>query len=103
MPLLDHFRPPLDDEAFWESFHSAWAVAIMRRLNRHLLPRERYRAQAQFQLGRSIEIDVATLEHARPEPPRSNGVGGVALATWAPSAAAWHFPATFPDDIEILI
>ncbi|MBY0228544.1 MAG: hypothetical protein K2W96_04610 [Gemmataceae bacterium] len=39
MPLLDHFRPPLLEDAPWEGFFSAWAVSVAGHLNRHLPPR----------------------------------------------------------------
>lgn len=39
MPLRDHFRPPLDDEAAWESFHAQWPAMIVVALARQLAPR----------------------------------------------------------------
>jgi hypothetical protein len=38
MPLLDHFNPPLSRTHPWRSFHSAWAAAMARLLNRGVLP-----------------------------------------------------------------
>jgi hypothetical protein len=101
MPLLDHFRPPLTEEFYWQSFHSAWAVAIMQRLNLEWLPRDRYRAQTQVRIGSHIEIDVATLE--RGGAPPAAGEGAVAVATWSPPAAPWRMPAEYPDDIEVYV
>ena len=36
MPLLDHFRPPLDAKHHWESFHSNWATRLADQLNERL-------------------------------------------------------------------
>jgi hypothetical protein len=102
MPLLDRFRPPTDDEFYWESFHLAWAVAIMGRLSRSVLPRESYRAQAQVHIGPTVEVDVATFERASAQVAKANGPSdGVALATWAPPAAPWSIPVVYPAAIEV--
>ena len=62
MPLLDHFRPPLEEEWPWESIHSGWANSIAVRLNGALLP-QGYLALPNVRLGPQVEVDVATLEH----------------------------------------
>jgi hypothetical protein len=38
MPLRDHFHLPLRGLCSWESFHSAWAIEMMRQLNKTLPP-----------------------------------------------------------------
>jgi hypothetical protein len=38
MPLLDHYRPPLNRTHPWRAFHGAWAAAAARLLNAHVLP-----------------------------------------------------------------
>ena len=38
MPLLDHFRRPLEQNRPWEAFYAAWALNIAFHLNRGLLP-----------------------------------------------------------------
>jgi hypothetical protein len=84
MPLRDHFHSPLKDQEDWESFHSAWANTIVRRLNSHWLPR-RYRSAPQAKLGALVEVDVATFEEERPLSNVGSPNGGVATAVWAPS------------------
>ncbi len=61
MPLLDHFRPPLDDMRHWESFHATWPVMMVSLLRRKL-PRG-YFAEPRVHTGASAEIDVATFEN----------------------------------------
>src|SRR4051812_43997581 len=103
MPLLDHFHAPLHPMRPWESFHAAWANAIMERLNRLLPPR--YFAAIQVHLGSQVEADVAEFAEgpSGEGPPNGPGGGGVAVATWAPPAAALTVAATFPDDIEVQV
>jgi hypothetical protein len=103
MPLLDHFHPPLHPGRSWESFHAAWANALMGRLNETLLP-ARYYAEAQIHIGSRVEVDVATLEKEEsPDLPR-NGPGGVMTAeAWAPPAPPLVLPTVFPDEIELEI
>jgi hypothetical protein len=60
MPLLDHFHPPLSQRRHWESFHSAWATALVDALNEDWLP-EGYFAEEMITVGGRVEIDVATL------------------------------------------
>ncbi len=36
MPLRDHFRPPLDDNASWEELHGGWPMVIVQRLRKQL-------------------------------------------------------------------
>ncbi len=100
MPLLDHFRPPLRGQRHWASFHSAWATAIMGRLNQQVLP-SRYVAESQVHIGSRIEVDVATREHDEPGHEATNG--GVAVQAWAPPAATMTMRAVFPDEIEIQV
>ncbi|HKI31976.1 MAG TPA: DUF4058 family protein [Gemmataceae bacterium] len=101
MPLQDHFAKADEPPAVWESFHGAWANAIMAQLNR-TLPK-RFRAFAQIHLGRHVEADVAEIDRGsavREEPVNGPG-GGVAVKPWAPPAAALKLPAVFPDDIIV--
>ena len=56
MPLLDHFRPPLEGRRNWHGFYNAWATFIAFNLNARLP--ENYFAEPNVQFG--IEIDVAT-------------------------------------------
>jgi hypothetical protein len=104
MPLPDHFHPPLSATRHGESFHASWATGIMASLNRGVLP-PGYFAEAQVHIGGRVEIDVASFEDqgekSAAEPDESSG--GVAVARWAPPAAALVIPAVFPDEIEVQV
>jgi hypothetical protein len=82
MPLLDHFRPPLEKKRPWEGVHSDWASSIVRQLNRKPLP-ERFVAIPHIYFGGRIEIDVATVEQGAAQV-SSEEAGGTATAVWAP-------------------
>src|SRR5437868_4990595 len=83
MPLLDHFRPPLHGPRRREGFHHAWATVIAQHLNRDILP-PGYFAEPEISVGPELEIDVATLELARPD----RAATGSTTATWAPPRPA---------------
>jgi hypothetical protein len=93
MPLLDHFQPPLRDDCPWESFHSAWANAIVGWLNQNVLS-ENYRAIPQVHVGARVEIDAATFrlreEHTAPS-------SGTATAVWSPPQAKLAAAVDFGD------
>jgi hypothetical protein len=93
MPLRDHFRPPLQDDCPWESFHSAWANAIVGLLNHSLLP-DHYRAIPQVHVGARVEIDVATFRLHKDAIPPGNGA---ATAVWAPPQAKLSAAVDFGD------
>lgn len=102
MPLLDHFHPPVSQIRFWESFHAAWTVAIMERLNGEVLP-QGYFAQAQVHVGSRVEVDVATFQEDLGGSPSSNGGTAVLAApTYAPPAAM-TMPLLFPDEVEVQV
>jgi hypothetical protein len=102
MPLLDHFHAPLYPRHPWESFHAAWATALMEWLNQ-ILPR-RYFAAVQIHLSSRVEADVAEFDRPEVEEMGANGpTGGVAQATWAPPAVTTVLDAVFPDDIEVQV
>jgi hypothetical protein len=107
MMLRDHFRPPLDNERHWESFHATWPVMIVANLNPKL-PRG-YTAEPRVHSGTSAEIDVATFENESEGrlatgDENVNG-GGIATAVWAPTrptlAVATDLPAQ--DVYEVLV
>src|SRR5690242_927200 len=105
MPLLDHFHPPLGQQRHWESFHGRWAAAIADAPNAGLLP-PGYFAEMQVTLGGGrIEVDVPTLEGPGNGAPTSPSAGTATLAApaWAPPLPALELPATFPDEVEILV
>jgi hypothetical protein len=94
MPLRDFFHPPLSNDLDWESVHHVWATTIVRALNDKLLP-PRYRAQPEIQIGRNIEVDIATFEREQ----SGNGQGGaVATKARAPAEATRALAVTFPAD-----
>jgi hypothetical protein len=58
MPLLDHFRPPLDGRRNWHGFHNAWATFIATDLNARLPAGYFAEPNVQF----NLEIDVAAFD-----------------------------------------
>ena len=103
MPLLDHFHPPLLDQAHWESFHSNWATKLADALN-DILPPE-FRAEENTHLA-SLEIDVATYERSAGHPgtlPNGPATVAVAVPTWSPPAPARTIPAIFPSTFEVRV
>ena len=80
MPLLDHFHPPLHGPRRWEGFHHAWATFIAQQLNQETLPPD-YFAESEISLGPELEIDVATMEQARP----GDGSKSGGTAVWSPA------------------
>jgi len=101
MPLLDHFRPPLESRAPWSSICSFWVVAVARQLNRGL-PKDRYRAFATTNLGSQVEADVSEFEFGDGPPVHErNGHGGLATVS-SPTAVATFEP-NVPDDFAVRI
>lgn len=101
MPLRDHFHSPLQDECPWESFHSAWANAMVIRLNREVLP-DRFRALPQTHMGNPVEIGVVTVRLREEQPPTGNGA---TTAVWAPPQAKLAVEVDFADqdNFEVLV
>ena len=97
MPLLDHFRAPLDPRIGWESFHHRWANAIADYLDQ-LLP-ARFFARVEVHLGNEVAADVTEEELLAPA--GANGTGGVAVATYTPPAATVTIPTVFPEEAAI--
>ena len=60
MPLRDHFRPPVWNQASWEGFHGMWPCTMVQQLSRELPP-EIHRRTA-VHLGSYFEIDVCAYE-----------------------------------------
>ena len=103
MPLLDHFRPPISQMRFWESFHTAWTAALMEYLNGEVLP-PGYFAQAQVHVGSRVEVDVATFEENAAGALSANGGAAILTApAYAPAAAALTMPLLFADEIEVQV
>jgi hypothetical protein len=97
MPLRDHFRPPLDDIAFWEELHGQWPAMIVQHLRKQLPAG--FVAGPRVHSGSQIEIDVAAFEKDQ-SPPISRtteGNGGVATAVWAPARPSLVVETSLPD------
>jgi Protein of unknown function (DUF4058) len=105
MPLRDHFRSPLDDEAAWEGFHGQWPAMIVIDLANRLPPG--YVAAPRVHSGAFVEIDVATYEKDFPDVPagRQEPNGGVATAVWTPPRATFAVAADLPaqDEYEVRV
>lgn len=97
MPLLDHFHPPLQDQAPWTSNCTMWIASLVKSLNRSL-PRDRFRAFAKAHLGSTAEADVAGYEI---EPEFPDPEGSVAPAEERP--AVYTLEARLPDEFEVQI
>jgi len=97
MPLRDHFRPPLDDNASWEELHGGWPMVIVQQLRKQLP--DGYVAGPRVHLGSFVEIDVAAFE--KDESPlisgTTDGNGGVATAVWAPARPSLAVETSLPD------
>jgi hypothetical protein len=93
MPLLDHFRPPLEGRRSWHAFHNAWATCLAWELNAQLPPG--YFAEPHVQFG--IEIDVAALDdRVAPGDPSAEG--------WTPPAPSATIPLVIvTDSVEVSI
>jgi len=108
MPLLDHFHPPLSQRRHWESFHSAWATALVDSLNQKLLPKG-YFAEEMITMGGGgrVEIDVATFEEPSADSLLDSGGNGssVAVATkvWSPPVPTATMPNVFPDSFTVQV
>ena len=101
MPLLDHFRPPLDRKTSWEGFHGQWPAMIVMALNRKLPAR--YAAEPRIRLGTAYEIDVSTYDLDVPAsfaPTQGVGEGGVATATWVPQRPTFEIASELSDEYE---
>jgi hypothetical protein len=107
MPLRDHFRPPVWNQASWEGFHGGWPMMMVLNLAPKL-PKG-FAAEPRVHLGTYFEIDVCTFaqEGARDfysdPPPVTNG--GAATATLALPAPTLTVDVDFPDQYtyEVLI
>ena len=60
MPLRDHFRPPVWNQASWEGFHGGWPMMMVLDLAPKL-PKG-FAAEPRVHLGTYFEIDVCTFD-----------------------------------------
>lgn len=98
MPLLDHFHPPMDDEAPWEAVGTLWIANVVKLLNR-TLPKDEFRAFPNIHLGHMVEADVAEYQAHRDD--GSTGEGDTRTAVLP--APVLTFAPEFPDDFEVRI
>lgn len=102
MPLRDHFRPPVVQDCPWESFHSAWANAMVVQFNGGLLP-PGFRALPNLHMGTRAAVDIATFhEEDRSGAGRASGGDGgngrqTATAVWSPPRAIVSEEVDFAD------
>ena len=88
MPLRDHFRPPVWNQASWEGFHGGWPMMMVLNLAPKL-PKG-FAAEPRVHLGTYFEIDVCTFDKNGErdrhfDPVTSGGVATAALAPPAPT------------------
>ena len=79
MPLRDHFRPPVENQASWEGFHALWPGVITMRLN-PTLPKG-YRAEPRARLGTHFEVDIGGFDRTPQTRPTGGATGGSGAAT----------------------
>lgn len=101
MPLLDHFRPPIQTHHHWESFHSNWATRLADDLSDRLP--SGFLAEEHTYAGNQTEIDIAAFEVSDAGPAPGNGVALAQPKLFRPAAAATTIPAVFPDVFEVRI
>ena len=95
MPLKDHFHPPVDLRAPWESMGTLWVSKVMAHLNR-ILPGDRYLAFANVHLGSEAEADIAEFESAGEW--SDSDFGGLATLAAPPVVT---IDAAIPDEFEV--
>jgi hypothetical protein len=100
MPLRDHFGPPVNKRNKWGALHAGWPMMLVLQL-RPILPKG-FVAEPGVHLGAAFEIDVSAYEREESErfEQRSNGNGGVAVATWAPPKPTLTLETEVPDQDE---
>jgi len=74
MPLLDHFRKPVETRAPWASVGTIWTGILAMYLNR-LLPNNRYFALAKVYQGSQTEADISEYEVQGEAAPSEQSLG----------------------------
>jgi hypothetical protein len=102
MPLRDHFHSA-STYLKWEALHGGWPMMIAQRLN-SLLPEE-FIAQPSVRLGELMEIDIAALE--RESGPgsfrRTEDLGELMVASWAPAQPRILLDTELPEPSEYVV
>jgi hypothetical protein len=97
VPLLDHFHPPVDPRAVWQSFHTRWAVSIADQLDR-ALP-DRFFARVEANLGPNVAADVTEYETTGGGT-RNGSAVAVVPQTYAPPKAE-TVAIVFPEEVLV--
>lgn len=97
MPLRDHFRPPVFNQATWEGFHGGWPMTIVQRLL-PVLPEE-YTAEPRVHLGAYFEVDVGGFEKDGAAPPPAHS-GGTPTLPWAAPEPTTTIDADLTEEYE---
>src|SRR5437867_2537368 len=79
MPLRDHFRPPVYNQASWEGFHAVWPVVMVQQLQPKLP--DAFTAEPRVHLGTNFEIVCAYEGEEELSTSADDGAGGTATAT----------------------
>src|SRR3954447_19960959 len=101
MPLRDHFRSPVWEQASWEGFHGMWPGTMVLELDK-ILP-DGFSAEPRVHLGAYFEIDVCAFEGNDPSRQRmlrGDDSGNVATATWAPPKPTFEVDADLTEQYE---
>ena len=102
MPLFDHFRSPMTDEAPWTSVGAQWIAWTIRLLNR-TLPEAGFRAFSRIHLGNMAGADIGEYERtAEDERPEFDPTEGGPAAAVLPPPVGTLTP-VFPDHFEVEI
>jgi len=93
MPLLDHFRPPVDERVTWATFHSNWTTRLADQITTSLP--DGFSAEETSHPSGGVEIDVATYsEGITDDPLRSE---------WQPPEPDHSCDITYPAAHEVKI
>jgi hypothetical protein len=98
MPLMDHFRKPVEIRAPWSSVGTVWVSRLMKSLNK-VLPRDRYVALGTTHLGSQAEADISEFEIKDFSADKVQ----TALATKPLPAPTATIEATFPEADEYAV
>ena len=101
MPLLDHFRPPVEEEMPWDEFHPGWATRIADQLT-ELLPPD-FRARESVKAAGGYEIDVATFRRPDHSAATDPGLNDAERAGWQPPPARAVAPTITPERFEVRV
>ncbi|MEO2090099.1 MAG: DUF4058 domain-containing protein [Gemmataceae bacterium] len=93
MPLLDHFRPPVDEQVSWSSFHANWATRLADQITERLPVG--FTVEELSHPSGGVEIDVATYQDDGTEDPLRSD--------WQPPPADQTADVVFPEQHEVKV